>query len=300
MLPRGSANEMRKNHTLLRRCTCIAAAMLLGSMTGCPPPSVVIPTSGVPGQVREVQLGDELARLNKVISDLSLRIEHLTADLRVIAATSQCKPEVQKAFADLRDLCLKDMCIKQTAATNMLIEEAGGFAILLQSLPHEVFYFENDDPILNEDRPKWLTRLASQVASKTQFLVLAFVDAVADKGEAQTKASARGAIMLEKIAHEVRTSMMATMDENMNLLLNDQSRDINERRQIADKMKQEKEKIDIEYKADNKDKFLKGIIDIPLSPKVLKLLRPTDLPQSGFHEPTNKLKRSVWIFRVNC
>lgn len=277
-----------------------AASLLLGILSGCPPAVETVQDRVDPTRQRTVEVSEELSRLSRMVDKLVVQVELLTADLRVVAATSQCKPEVQKAFADLRNLCLKGACIKQTDAAGVLIDEAGGFMVLLQSLPHEAFYFDKEEPLLNDDREKWLDRLASQVTQNTQFLILAFVDNVWDKNGPETIARERAKKIRDKLGERVRENMKNIINANTKVLLDDSDRDVIEKKVIAERMKREVDKVDAEYANEKQDKFLMGIVDLPLSPKVLKLLRPNDLPQSQLHEPTNKPKRSVWVFRVNC
>ena len=255
-----------------------------------------------PNQTREVKVPDELSTLRNKIDKLQVQVERLTYDLRIVAATSQCKPEVQKAFADLRHLCLTGVCITQTDGLGVLIEEAGGFTVLLQALPHEVFYFNKDEPIMNDERKNWLNRISSQVAQDTQFMILAFLDVIGDKNESpEAKAHERAKIIRNLLAEDVRNSMKDMMNSNTKHILEDNSKGEDERKSIQQRMAKEIEKIDAVYRSEkNENKFLMGIIDVPLTPKLLKGVRPTDLPQSAFHEPTKNLKRSVWVFRVNC
>lgn len=290
---------MRPEKSLLVGCLLLP---LVGMLAGCPSETTIIKDPLDPNQTREVKVPDELTTLREKIDKLQVQVERLTYDLRIVAATSQCKMEVQKAFSDLRDLCRTGVCIKQTDAAGTLIEEAGGFTVLLQALPHEVFYFNKDEPIMNDERKSWLNRIASQVAQNTQFMVLAFVDVIGDKtGSPEAKAHERAKIIRNLLAEDVRNIMKDMMNANTKLILEDKSKTEDERKSIQQRMDKEVEKIDDMYRREkNENKFLMGIIDVPLTPKVLKGVRPTDLPQSAFHEPTKNLKRSVWVFRVNC
>ncbi|MFO0579798.1 MAG: hypothetical protein U1A78_37975 [Polyangia bacterium] len=289
------------NKMTLHRTIC-TAAICLSVLTGCPDIQRLPPRSPQ-GESRTVSTSDELTRLTRAVDDLTMRVEHLAMDLKVIAATSQCKPEVQSAFNDLRALCLKGVCIRQTGSTGVLIEEAGGFTKLLQTLPHEVVYFDANSLSINPERKKLLSRLASQTLPSTQFMVLAFVDIMeksATAGQTPEKLAAeRADTVLKEVAGEVQQIIKLNLVEKAQFLINSQ-KDPTEKQVMIDRLMREKANVDYEYRQDNSERFLKGILDVPLTLKTLRELRPTDLPQSTFHEPSNKLKRSVWVFRVNC